>query len=144
TKFVIVNSGAAGFLNPPGHAEHNYSVRELSRNNKEISSESLSSALINDSIPEDIKNRAKMLLERFPGDFTEEWEHSVYNYFRCAYSPDGVNRNVNDCFFQKDGNPEHHLGYLFIKSFYPDYEPNLYLIEFNGDKGSWSKKQETE
>ena len=68
----------------------------------------------------------------------------MYNYFRNCWSPDGVNRNVDKCKVYTptyDSDLTLSLAYLFIRRFFPDYEPNEYLIFNNGDKGLWSKEK---
>lgn len=141
TKFIIVNSGMGGFLNPPNHAEHSYGVEEYV-NGRSSGSMSLTSALEDVYVSDEVKEEARRLLKENAGEFTEEWEHSCYNYFRNCYSPDGANRKASDCIISKECiNPEYHLAYLHIKSFFPDYKPNEFLINNNGDKGSWSKSK---
>lgn len=140
-KFEIVREGMGGFLNPPNDAEHTFSL-VAKRRGREIAAYSLREALKANEVPEDVKERIRALLDEHKPVFTEEWEHSVYNYFRNCYSPDGINRNVSDCIVDPENRQpkEHHLAYLFIKQFFPDYQPNEYLILNNGDKGAWSRK----
>lgn len=133
-NYRIVNESMGSFLTPFGHASQRYSVKNYD------GQMSLDHALEDKDVPENLKEKIKKLLEDNPVEFTEDWEHSCYNYFRNCYSPDGINRNVSNCIIDKTNNkpPKHHLAYLHIKSYFPDYEPNLFLIHNNGDKGSWS------
>lgn len=141
-KYEIVRDGIGGFLNPPNDAEHTFSLVAKDKLGREVASYSLRAALEANEVPEDMKNHIRALLDECKPVFTEEWEHSVYNYYRNCYSPDGINRNASDCIIDPTNRRprEHHLAYLFIKQFFPDYQPNDYLILNNGDKGSWSRK----
>lgn len=139
TKFRIAHSGMGGFLNPPNDLEHNYSVVEENIRGTELGSMSLRSALEDENVPDFIKIKIQQMLDENELEFTEEWEHSCYNYFRHCYSQNGINRNANDCVTDSTNtmSPYYHLAYLHIKSFFPDYEPNEILIENHGDKGDW-------
>ena len=84
---------------------------------------------------------------------SELWERGVYGYFRNCYSPDGVDRNVSNCLIvgqaervdkgsQYDSlnrgdvvraddprcTPEHHLGYLTVKQYFPEAKPRPELM----------------
>ena len=135
----IVNEGMGGFLNPPGDAEYNWSVRSVRSGRDNYSS--LRYALTEPyyvSIKADIERK---LVEN-PPQFTTDWEQQVYAYFRNCYSPDGTERNVSVCVITSPWyncprfNPRFHLAYLHIKKFFPDYEPNLDLID---NPGKWGK-----
>jgi hypothetical protein len=143
TKFVIKREGQGGFLNPPNDAEHIYCVMEKYLNGRECGSMSLRYSLTDSDVPEEIKEKVRTLLNENKDTLTEEWEHSCYNYFRNCYSPDGIDRNVTNCLSDKTNSlPSHnHLAYLHIKSFFPNYEPNEFLIVNNGNNGSWSNSK---
>lgn len=116
----ILNSGMGGFLNPPGHAEHNWSIGDGN------GSASLTYALTQPWVSDELKRAIRALLLTNPGTFTPEWEANCYAYFRNCYSPDGVQRNVSG--LMSNGPPEYHAAYLHIKKFFPVYAPNLELI----------------
>ena len=60
-KYYIKNEGMGGFLNPPLHAEHSYSVESYNRD----TSMSLSYALTCDYIPSNIQEKARSLLKKY-------------------------------------------------------------------------------
>lgn len=137
TRYTIVHEGMGGFLNPPGHAEHSYSVREYNVHGprREHGSSSLSYAAANAEAwgHPGIARAAARKLAEMPGTFTPEWEREVYAYFRNCYAPDGKTRAVSECIV-RDGetpapNPLWHLAYLHVRSFFPDATPNIELIE---------------
>lgn len=151
SNYYLVNDGMGGLLNPPTHPEHTYSIQEF-RGGHEVGFYSLSSCLSSEWMPRAVKGAAKGILKHWQaGKIDKAWEATIYNYFRHCYSLDGINRNVSDKnnmitfgkFWgnaeQEQGmNPTHHLAYMFIKEFYPDYEPNIELIHNNSTLGKWS------
>lgn len=150
SNYYLVSSGMGGFLNPPGHPEHAYSIVEC-RGGHEVGSYSLSSAAKESYLPARVKGTARGVLKRWnPGVPDESWLASVYNYFRHCYSRDGIGRNINNnetvtygkfwgnAELEQYENPAHHLGYLHVKSFYPDHTPDLKRIQENDPAGRWS------
>jgi len=149
SNYYLVNDGMGGFLNPPGHPEHAYSIQEFSKGH-EVGSYSLSAAMSESWMPSKVQIKAKWILKRWnAGAPDEAWLATVYNYFRHCYSKDGNNRNVNDCVTygkfwdnaeqEENEDPTHHLGYLFVKQFYPDHKPDMGRIKNNDSRGQWSK-----
>lgn len=134
TRYVIVNKGMGGFLNPPGHAEHNFSVREYDVHGQEEGSSSLSYAAQHAAEwgHPGIARAAQRKLAAHPGTFTSEWEREVYAYFANCYSPDGQERNASKCEIIRGvtckPSPTWHLAYLHIRQFFPEYTPNHALI----------------
>jgi hypothetical protein len=62
-----------------------------------------------------------------PWKCSEMYARSVYAYFRNSYSPDGAAR---DCMKAvRTGPPAYHMGYLCIKSYFPEHQPRTDLIE---------------
>jgi len=124
----IVKGGLGCFLEPPKYPEHYYHV--------ECEGEyyCLSSALECEWISGWTKRRIKRLLDNWEKEKlplthpkVKEWIYKVLGYFRNSYSPDGINRSVLKCEI-KEGNPfeigvDKHLGVMFIRQFYPEYEP---------------------
>jgi len=145
TEFIIVKDGMGAMLNPPNDAEHKFHVKERKVSTRyTVGDMSLRHALTCDYVPASVKAEVEKLLALHKGELTEEWEHTCYNYFRNCYSKDGVSRNVNDNMVidRTNSQPiEHHLAYMHIKTFFPDYKPNELLIHNNGDKGSWSSSK---
>jgi hypothetical protein len=151
SNYYLVNDGMGGFLNPPSHPEHTYSIQEF-RGGHEVGSYSLSAAIEYEWMPGAVRGTAKGVLKRWQaGEIDPAWMHSVYNYFRHSYSKDGINTNVNDrenmvtygkfwdnAEQEQYTDPSHHLGYMYIKKFYPEHKPNLELIQNDGPLGSWS------
>jgi hypothetical protein len=152
SNYYLVNEGMGGFLNPPNHPEHTYSIQEF-RGGHEVGSYSLTSAARDEYLPALVRGTAKGALKRWQaGEIDIEWMASVYNYFRHCYSRDGINRNVNDknatvtygkfwdnAEQEQYENPAHHLGYLYVKQYYPEHQPNIEFINADPGIGSWSK-----
>lgn len=144
-RWVLVNSGMGGFLNPPGDAEHSWSVAEYrgSRSSNYESMMSLRGALDCDWVPSEVQCVARQKIAEASPQCTEEWLQSVYRHFRNCYSPDGENRNAGDCIVYTM-NPRHahetnnaqpyerSLAVLFVQKFFPDHEARMDLI--NGEE----------
>jgi len=137
-------SGCGGFLNPPTHPEHNFSVVSTRKDDFFMS---LSSAAICGYIIMSVKEEAQAKLDAWvrpdlDSDEIQDWIHRVLGYFNDCYSPDGINRTVTDC-LTRNGNPfevgiHRHLGVLFILQYYPEYEPRG--VDFIN--AYWGKKPE--
>ena len=140
----IVNSGMGGFLNPPTHPEHNFSVSSTKRDDFHLS---LSGAAKCDYIIDNVREAAQKLLDDWvapdiDSDEIQDWIHQVLGYFRNCYSPDGIDRKVSDCKITA-GNPfeigiMRHLGVLHILNYYPEYQPRG--IDFMN--AYWGQKKE--
>ncbi len=132
TTYIIVLEGMGNAFNPPGHAEHNYSLKEIERG-REVGFSSLSYAAGPETtwVPQDVKERCRKLLADNPGNFTDAWERECYAYWRNCYSPDGIDRNVSNLVISRDGSlpPERHAAFLHVKSFFPEANPRLDLIQ---------------
>lgn len=105
TLYLIKHDGQGmgGFLCPPGHPNHFYSVHGYSGGRvKPVSGPDIMAGLdllIQDEygdVPPAIKADAKLIMDDAKLKCSELWLRSVYGYFRNSYSPDGVNRNVSD------------------------------------------------
>jgi len=189
--------GSGGFLAPPGHPFHEYTVVGYWGGRvKPVNGPDLIASLdylIEDEdrdVPAGIKAQAKRIMDSAELACSEAWVRSVYGYFRHSYSPDGKDRNVSHALtvsgytcacgarewsrgvFQLHLNralkamlrlragygryrklpeaapgphyrvkpaypPERHLGYLMVKSYFPEHEPRLDLIADPGRTGSW-------
>jgi hypothetical protein len=153
-RWVLIEDerGQGGFLAPPGHASHSLRVEEYrgSRSSESESSLSVDSALTEEWVPSALKVAICKAMAQYEAQCTEDWVQSIYSYFGNCYSPDGVNRNVSDCLIVKaneggfgyvtgpfgaDGwleslpPAEHHLGYLYVKQYFPEHTPRTDLIE---------------
>lgn len=129
--------GIGGHLAPPGDPSLRYTVREGSRNNP-LSLMSLESAVTEDYVPEDIRQRAAGILAKAQRTPSETWIAQVYGYFKNSYSPDGVDRNVSNAlifgkFWGNADEPrppaERSLAVMFIRQYFPDHEPRLDLLD---------------
>lgn len=137
----IVGGGQGQFLAPPMHPAHHYHLEDGPPHNPNLSA-GLDYALDpdNSDVPESMRRQVRQLFDEAQLVRSPLWEAHVYGYLRNCYSPDGTSRNVSDCITPKAGEqvppPEHHLGYLMVKSYFPDAEPNLALIERSDGYGS--------
>jgi hypothetical protein len=137
-----IEKGSGGcFLNPPGDAEYFYHYED---SRSFMGLRSVLKYYDERNYP-GLVGKVKALLEKHKGVLTEEWEHSVYNYFRGCYAPENGDRDASKCIIDHSHSlpNERSLAYLHIKEWFPDYEPNQMLILRNGDKGSWSSKKES-
>lgn len=128
----IVASGMGGFMDPPGAPSHSHSVEDGPAYNPSCCM-SLESALAESYVPEHIKARVRGIIAQAEITYPESWVRSVYAYFACCYSPDGVDRNVSNCIVDRSPtfpvrDPARHLGVLFIRRWLPEHEPRMDLI----------------
>lgn len=131
---VLVNEGMGGFLNPPGHPEHNWSVR--TRNDG--SCYSLSYAANSDGMP--VSNAAKTAAQTKLNEWqplplnapeTKKWICQILGYFNGCYQGNPelgeeswhTNRIVIDREKTLDPvvNQNIHCGVHFIRKWYPGY-----------------------
>jgi hypothetical protein len=105
TLYKIVNDGqgSGGFLCPPGHPNHLYTVEGYYGGRvKPVNGPDLIAGLgylIADEyhdVPPELRARARKIMRDAELTCSEAWVRYVYGYFRNSYSPDGVNRNVSD------------------------------------------------
>lgn len=161
-KGRVVNSGMGGFLNPPGHPEHDWHVEtDLRRRLENRGGMALSSAVDCKWLDEATRKAAADKLaswEPLPlyDPATKDWIYQVLGYFQNCYGsdhvPDGWNASNLDIRKEFDpmDDPDHHAGVHFIRRFYPDYVPcdddfdlaywgkGLLIIEWGFPKG-WLK-----
>lgn len=139
TSYYVVNEGAGGFLRPPGHAMHNWSIQGFrGGHNCETMSLEYAANLADDKYGA-VRGAARGILKREPGSITEEWIEQVYTHFAHCYSRDGNNRRADACAVYGNfwGNAEqeslenarHHLGYLYIREHFDAlHEPRIDLM----------------
>lgn len=135
----IVDGSGGSFLCPPGHPMHLFHIEDGSRKNPNLIA-GLDYALEHG----DPKLRASVeaLHAKHRPVMSPDWVLMVYGYFHNCYSPDGVDRDASNCVIPKKGDPvpppEHHLGYLTVKSYFPEATPRLDLIaDASGGYGQW-------
>lgn len=104
TLYLIKESdGSGGFLSPPGHPHHRYTVEGyFGGKMRPVSGPNFIGALdhlIEDpwgDVPADVKERAHKIMAEATLEPDEDWIRQVYGYFAHSYSPDGVDRNVSN------------------------------------------------
>lgn len=129
--------GAGGFLNPPGHPEHVYSVHGYRGRSREASSiTSLSAAVACEWVSDEARAEAKALLDAW----TEAnrgttppvaWVRSVLGYFRHMYRwrdrADPKAWHVSELLADSKRDPvenaDDHAGVNLIRRFYPEFTP---------------------
>lgn len=124
---TVVIGGMGGFLCPPEHPEHSYSVRT------KHGSYSLSCATTCEWLDEDTRKNAHNLLSKWsdnrppidsPG--VRDWIHNVLGYFRGCYKGDGAEPecwHVSNLKFGGNSPIENHAGVHLIREYYPEYVP---------------------
>jgi hypothetical protein len=147
-KGIIRNEGMGGFLNPPTHPEHYFSVEsslERSPPNRDVCSLSYC-AYRAKYFDNDIRTEAKKLLEEWKplpisnSLLVQEWILQVLGYFRSCYLSKNGNKNADALIIKPRWNPLKHLkrhrGVDFIREFYPDFIPTSEQF----DQACWGKK----
>jgi hypothetical protein len=71
SNYYMVDHGMGSFLQPPDHADHNWSIQE-DRGGHEVGSMSISYAAQCDYAPAAVRAAARAKLKRHPGTVTEE------------------------------------------------------------------------
>lgn len=148
----IHNEGMGGFLNPPTHPEHKYSVKSVYGYTFSMS---LSSAVECEWLNDETKAAAKRILKSWQkpdleSEIIQDWIHHVLGYFKNCYSRGNYSeekgfyygRNVNtDLMICDYANPileqNRHLGVMHIREFYPEYTP----CENDFENAYWGKKE---
>lgn len=106
-------------------------------------------------LPTEIVRQARRLLSTAQLIRSELWERQIYSYFKNCYSPDGIERRADRLlivgmpWYVDKGSrysslnksdeklsatdprvtPEHHAAFLLVKSYFPEAEPRLDLIQ---------------
>jgi hypothetical protein len=131
----LVHQGAGGFLNPPGHPEHEWSVQSVYG---DTSSMSLSSAAEHSGDPK-AKAAARAKLAGWKplplGDpQVQDWIHQVLGYYKGMYvgMDKGMQQSwaVSDLRNMPDADPvlnqDIHAGVHRIRAYYPGFKPTQY------------------
>jgi hypothetical protein len=131
--------GSGGFLCPPGHPNHEYTLYGWSSQAKASRSGldgaaligSIESAASDSECPGSVKDQAARILANAPLACSEAWIRNVYGYFRNSYAPADRDRNVSRSV--RNGPHGLHLGYLKVRDYFPDHAPRADLIENPGN-----------
>ncbi len=144
---IVVNQGMGGFLNPPGHPEHHWSVQtDLSRRPWNRGGMSLSSAVDSEWLDEGTKAAAQRKLDSWqplpPEDESVlDWIAQVLGYFANCYRGDGEEPecwHVSNLKIQPGAcDLNEHAGVHLIQRYYPQYKPNCEDFE----RAYWGKKK---
>ena len=153
-KGKIVNKGMGGFLCPPGHPEHSYSVQtDLRRREWNRGSMSLSFAAKCEWLDPFTKADARSALRKWSDNRpaidsaeVKDWIQQVLGYFRGCYkgNPDLGEKAWDAGNLRMDQkvdpmlNVELHAGVRLIRQYYPEYVPTA--EDFAG--AYWGKKSE--
>lgn len=139
----VTRKGIGGFLNPPTHPEHNYSVET----NTEFHSNcrgclSLTTALEASWIEDEVRAEVKRLLDSWQRPALEspeiqDWIHQVLGYFRGCYRnpalPESQQWNASYLIINQGANPlafvMDHAGVRWIRKFYPEFVPTAEHFE---------------
>lgn len=110
-RYRLGRKGQGGFLNPPGHPEHDWSVELGSGRGRDPygrGSMSLTHALKQSDVDDETKKRIQDLLDRWEKSKPslsdpkiQDWVRQVMGYFKGGYEDKGVE---------------------FIKKYYPEFE----------------------
>lgn len=126
--------GMGGFLCPPGHWNHEYTLTGYDGGRLKRDPDSLCGieyALTDEAGASDaIKARVRKIIADATLVDSDMWERSVYGYFRNSYSPEDMNRNVSRAIIDPANTitPDRHLAVLCIREYFPDHKPRLDLI----------------
>jgi len=129
----LVNEGMGGFLNPPGHPEHNWSIRSTYG---DTFSMSLSSAAESDWLEVRAKGKAIGKLRSWKplpieSEPMQEWIAQVLGYFKGCYSGQDEKGepswNCSHLRIQPEVDPvlnaDLHAGVNLIRKYYPAFTP---------------------
>jgi hypothetical protein len=149
TPGKIVASGQGGFLNPPTHPEHSFSVRSIHGFSFGIS---LESAATETWLDDSVRLAARRMLDRWKrpeieSETIQAWIKEVLAYFRNCYGADPVvtytfhvptNWNASKLVINADADPvanaDLHAGVHFVRKYYPEYVPKA--DDFTGTWGA--------
>lgn len=129
------DDGTGGFLCPPGHPAHTYSVIQGPVRNPRVV-ESVEAAINDPDVPGDIKSRVRSIMSRAVLIESEHWLRMVYGYFRSMYVPESGSRNASDLIVDTSGQlpAERSAAVAMIREFFPGHAPRVDLIRAALDK----------
>lgn len=134
----IVNEGMGGFLCPPNHPMHKFSVQTGRRDNPN-GCYSLEAVAECSWLSPSIKGRASGILKRWQAEklplsdpLVQDWVRNVLGYFKGCYKVQTKQGepswNVSDLRILPDIDPilnaDLHAGVRLIRQYYPEYQPS--------------------
>jgi hypothetical protein len=138
-KGKLVNKGMGGFLCPPGHPMHDWSIEtDLRRRPENRGGMCLESAATCEWLARAARGAAKRVLadwdkSKLPVNSAEvqDWIYQVLGYFRGCYKRDHITApecwNVANLFICQELDPmiqgNDHAGVNLIRRYYPEYVP---------------------
>jgi hypothetical protein len=135
-KGKLVREGMGGFLNPPTHPEHEWSVQtDLRRRPDNRGSMCLSTAATSEYLDDATRNAAKRALSAWTAPAIDSpevqaWILQVLGYFQnCYYNSNAGDKGWDAGNLDIDSkvdpllNADIHAGVRLIRKFYPSYEP---------------------
>lgn len=149
-KGRIVREGMGGFLNPPEHPEHTFSVEtDLRRKPENRGMMSLSAAVDSDWLDPVTRVKAYRLLQAWRESRinlhmsdVREWIHQVLGYFRNCYKGQAGDQEwyAGELRISADTDPilsaDLHAGVHLIRKYYPEYTP----VKADFDGAFWGTK----
>lgn len=137
-KCKIINQGMGGFLNPPGHPEHNYSVQtDLRRKPENRGSMALSYALKSSTVDSLTLARVMTLLSAWEATkppltdpAVKDWIRQVLGYYKGCFNfqPEietgwHAGSLTIDSNLDPLENADFHAGVHLIRRYYSEYKP---------------------
>ena len=147
-KGRIASDGMGGFLNPPGHPEHTFSVEtDLRRRKEDRGRMSLSCAADCKWLNRETRHSARRLLNQWKKEkpavsdpAIQDWICRVLGYFRNCYVAPFKGTNADQLIIDSKRNPlancHAHAGVCYVRRFYPEFHPGA--EHFAG--AYWGKK----
>ena len=121
-----------GFMSPPGHPDHEWSVGEYTgrTSHRELGRMSISTAAEAHWAPESVRARAQQLLAEAQIVCSELWVRHVYGYYQSMYLPESGDRTVQDLITDPAGKlpAERHAAVALVREYFPDHQPRTDLI----------------
>jgi hypothetical protein len=132
----VVNRGMGGFLNPPAHPEHTFSVEvDLRRRPENRGGMSLSCAAECAHLDLSTRRAARTMLAAWSRPAIDSlevkaWISQVLGYFACCYQNTAAGDecwNAGKLLIDTTRNPldtpDQHAGVHLIRRYYPEYQP---------------------
>ena len=141
-KGKIVNQGMGGFLNPPTHPEHDWSVESVKRHDFSMS---LTCAVSCEYLDEETKDKAFKILKdwkkpKLKSQEVQGWIYQVMGYFRNCYQGEDGSWKAGELTVDSKLDPmlnqDIHAGVHFIRRFYPGFK----LKQSHLDNAYWGEK----
>jgi hypothetical protein len=136
----LVNRGMGGFLNPPTHPEHEWSVIEIERN-REVGSMMLTLAA-EQSFQPAVDKLAAWVAPPLDSSEVQDWISQVLGYFKGCYKGQGEDGwNCTKLRIHQKPDPmlniDTHAGVHLIRKYYPEFTPTKEHFE----KSYWGTKK---